>query len=164
MAFGTGQHATTRGCLELLEWATATRRITRALDVGTGTGVLAIALAKLGVPDVWAIDNDPAAGAITHANAARNAVGERIGIGSRIDEAPGTFSLIVANLFAYLLEELAARFAAVLAPDGVLICSGLLVADEARVRAAYRTLGLETQRRHEEADWVTLALHRVAPQ
>jgi ribosomal protein L11 methyltransferase len=158
MAFGTGQHATTRGCLLLLEAAVAQRAVTRALDIGTGSGVLAIALAKLGVAEVWAIDTDTTACAIAADNARCNRVGTHVSIRSRVDEVAGLFDLITANLFANLLDELAVRFSLLLGPDGVLICSGFLTADESRVRSAYEAHGLQVVRRHEEQSWVTLAL------
>lgn len=162
MAFGTGQHASTRGCLSLLDWATEQRSIRRALDVGTGSGVLAIALAKLRVPEVWAVDIDPLAVTIAAGNAARNGVEEQIHFASEIDAVPGAFDLLTANLFANLLEELADRFARLLAPTGLFICSGLLTSDEHRVHRAYEALGFEISKRYEEAGWLTLALERRA--
>ena len=160
MAFGTGQHATTRGCLLLLEGAMEDRSMKRALDVGTGSGVLAIALAKLELPEVWAIDTDPNACTIAMANAVCNGVEAHVHIRSSLDEVPGAFDLVTANLFANLLEDMAARFVALLRPDGVLICSGFLNADELRVRSTYEARGLRLARRHEEQSWVTLALQR----
>ena len=163
MAFGTGQHATTRGCLLLLERAVEDRAVTRALDIGTGSGVLAIALAKLELPEVWAIDTDPNACTIAAANAVCNGVEAYVHIRSSLDEVPGAFDLVTANLFANLLEEMAARFVALLRPGGVLICSGFLNADELRVRSTYEARGLRLARRHEEQSWVTLTLQQSTP-
>ena len=160
MAFGTGQHASTRGCLLLLEGAIRDGDVTRGLDVGTGSGVLAIALAKLGLADVWAVDTDPVACAIAEANAAANAVEACVHIRPSLDQVSGTFDLLAANLFANLLEELAARLVGLLRPSGVLICAGFLVTDEDRVRSAYESRGLRLDRRHEEQSWVTVALRR----
>jgi ribosomal protein L11 methyltransferase len=163
MAFGTGQHATTRGCLSLLERAVDERAVTRVLDVGTGSGVLAIALAKLGLLEVWAIDTDSNACAIAEANAVRNGVEACLHIRSSLDEVSGAFDLIVANLFANLLGEMAVRFVGLLQPGGVFICSGFLNTDEPRVRGTYEARGLRLVRRHEEQSWVTLTLQRSTP-
>ncbi len=161
MAFGTGHHATTRGCLLLLEAAVRQGRIARALDVGTGSGVLAIALAKLGVREVSAIDTDPTARAVAEANAARNGVAGSVRVASTLDAVYGTFDLVTANLFATLLRELAPRLIRALRPSGRLICSGFLVGDEPAVRGDYEAQGLQVDHRYEEHPWVTLALKRT---
>jgi len=161
MAFGTGQHASTRGCLTLLEWAIASQPIGRALDLGTGSGVLAITLAKLGVREVWAVDTDPQALAIAQANAGRNGVGQHLHFASSADRVPGTFDLIVANLFAEVLRLLARRFVSLLAARGIFICSGLLSGEEHRVRSDYEGCGLEVRKHYQEDGWVSLALQRT---
>lgn len=161
MAFGTGHHATTRGCLLLIEDAFGRRHITRALDVGTGSGVLAIALAKLGATEVWAIDTDGDACAIAEANAASNGVAAHVHIRRSLDEVSGTFDVLCANLFADLLQQMAPKLAELVSPGGVLICSGFLTNDENRVRSAYEARGLHPGRRLEEESWVTLALQRT---
>jgi ribosomal protein L11 methyltransferase len=160
MAFGTGQHASTRGCLELLEHAVETQPVRRALDVGTGSGLLAIALAKLGVGEVWATDIDPAACAIATANAGLNGVRTQLHIASTFESTWGPFDLITANLFANILQELAPQLTRMLSPKGIVICSGLLVEDEQRVRTAYESLSCKLWERREEDSWVTLALRR----
>jgi ribosomal protein L11 methyltransferase len=162
MAFGTGHHGSTRGCLRLLDCATRELRINRALDLGTGSGVLAIALAKLGVPEVWAIDNDPSARAIAAGNIERNRVGACVRTASNLDEVPGPFDLVIANLFANILEELAPRLTQAVRPGGTLICSGFVAGDELRMRDVYRALGMVLDRHCEEETWVTLALRRKA--
>ena len=156
MAFGTGQHASTRGCLEGLDRAAARHLPSRALDVGTGSGVLAIALAKLGVSDIWAVDNDPTACTVATANAAVNNVADQVHVVSDLGGVSGRFDLVVANLYADLLEDLAQHLTALLTSDGVLIVSGFLEADEHRVRGAYVARGLGVACRHAEAPWVTL--------
>lgn len=161
MAFGTGQHATTRGCLTLLEWAIAERPVERALDLGTGSGVLAIALAKLGVSEVWAVDTDPQAIAAARANAARNRVAASLHFAANVDAVPGVFEVIVANLFANMLQELAPTLSRRLAPGGVLVCSGLLSEEEARVRGVFEACGMAVRRRYNEAGWVTLGLEQT---
>lgn len=162
MAFGTGQHASTRGCLKLLDWAVGTHTVRRALDLGTGSGVLAIALAKLDVATVWAVDTDPQALAVARLNAARNGVQERIEFGASLDEFPGSADLIVANLFAVMLTGLAERLCALTNPCGIVICSGLLADEEQGVRNAYEGAGLATRSHEEEDGWVTLAFQRSA--
>jgi ribosomal protein L11 methyltransferase len=162
MAFGTGQHASTRGCLLQIERAIVEHRITRALDVGTGSGILAIALAKLGVQDIWAVDTDPTARAVATANAAANGVAMQVHVLSDVAEIAGSFDLVVANLYADLLEALAPRLAERLRADGTLIVSGLLPIDEVRVRAAYERLRFAVGERHVEEPWVTLRLRRRA--
>ena len=162
MAFGTGQHASTRGCLQLIERAVG-RHLERAVDVGTGSGILAIALAKLGVPDVWAIDTDPMARRIAADHATANNVSNAVRIAATLDAVSGTFDLAVANLSATLLEELAPRLDRALRPDALLIGAGFLDVEEPQVTRIYERLGWESQQRYEEDGWVTLALHRGTP-
>jgi ribosomal protein L11 methyltransferase len=163
MAFGTGQHPTTRGCLELVDWATQRRPIEHALDVGTGSGILAIALAKLGA-EVCAIDNDPVARGVAAQNAARNGVAHRLRIGESLDAATAQYDLVVANLYADLLAALAADLVTALAADGLLLISGFLQADETRLSETYEALGLRRQARREQESWVTLGFIRCAPE
>jgi ribosomal protein L11 methyltransferase len=160
MAFGTGQHASTRGCLTLLEWAVLSRQIGRALDLGTGSGVLAIALAKLGAREVWAVDTDPQALAIAEQNCARNGVRPSLRFASNLDQVPEAFDFIIANLFANILTQRARQLTGLLAASGMLICSGLLSGEDERVRGAYEGCGLEFRKRYEEDGWVSLALQR----
>lgn len=160
MAFGTGQHPTTRGCLALLERILAARPVRRALDVGTGSGILAIALAKLGVHDVWAIDTDPTARDSAEKNSTQNLVAERVHVEANLDETPGQVELIVANLYADLLVSLAPRFAARLEDSGSVVCSGMLIADMARVRASFETSGFRLLCEVTDGEWATLALEK----
>ncbi len=159
MAFGTAQHASTRGCLELLERAIAGRHITRALDVGTGSGVLAIALAKLAVPEVWAVDTDPVACSVAQKNAALNGVAGSIRVRPGLADAQGTFDLVTANLYAAVLHELAPEFSRRLRRAGILICSGFLVTDETGIRNAYGADCNVLERRECES-WVSLMFER----
>jgi ribosomal protein L11 methyltransferase len=161
MAFGTGQHASTRGCLTLLERALAAQRARRALDLGTGSGVLAITMAKLGVHEVWAIDTDPQALAIARENAAYNGVEQHLHFAPSVDRVSGTFDLIIANLFAKVLELLAQRLVRLLDARGLLICSGLLSGEAQRVRGCYEGCGLEVRKCYEEDGWVSLTLKRT---
>jgi len=162
MAFGTGDHPTTRNCLRLAEDLAGRKPLGRVLDCGTGSGILAIAAAKLGAIAVWAVDTDPVARDITTANGAVNGVVDRLHIADSIDAVAGPFDVILANLFADLLAALAPRFRALLSADGFLICAGFLLGDAGRVEAAFSREGLHLARRIDEDGWVTVALHAGA--
>jgi ribosomal protein L11 methyltransferase len=134
LAFGTGEHPTTRLCLEAI--LAAPRRGGRCLDVGTGSGVLAICAARLGY-DVLGIDLDPDAIATAASNAERNGVAARFELGS-LERATGRYDLVVANLYAELLVE--HRDAIVLHVGGRLAMSGIMADRAAQVRDAFRAL------------------------
>lgn len=163
MAFGTGHHATTAGCLELIDWALADRPFERALDLGCGSGILAIALAKLGVKHILAVDTDTGVCQIAHDNIVNNGVQDRVRVSSIWTSGSGYFDLIVANLYAGLLKELAARLAGALAPNGLLICSGFLAADAGTVHDTFSSHGLALTRRWEDGDWTALSLQTRTP-
>lgn len=158
MAFGTGQHATTRGCLEAIDALVGAANVRSALDVGTGSGVLAIALARLGVPHVVACDVDPLVVPIARRNAIVNGVPEVLVLAGGVTAVRGTFDLVVANLLAEPLIHSARALAARVAPGGRLVCSGLLADQAATVVAAYPAWRVVGDRR--EDDWVTLTLGR----
>ncbi len=158
MAFGTGHHATTRGCLQLLE-RYLPPSCPAALDIGTGSGILAIALARLGVPRVVAVDTDPLAREAAAANVARNDVGSAITVLGSIDEVTGgPFPMVVANLQLATLLDLETRFAALTCPEGLLIASGLLQQDRGTFAAVYKRWGEGD--RIVDAEWVSLVLRR----
>jgi len=161
-AFGTGGHATTQGCLELLERALEASPVGRVLDVGTGSGVLAIAAARLGVRWVDALDLDPEAVAAAVANAARNDVADRVHV---VRGAPETWpgvpaELVLANLLGPALVTLAAPLARCCATPGRLIAGGLLVHEVPGVMAAYIPEGFRLVERIEREGWATLLLAR----
>jgi len=162
MAFGTGQHATTQGCLIALDRVLQSRSIKHALDIGTGSGILAIALAKLGVPEVWAVDVDPQALEIAERNAVQNGVQRQVRFSQDTGAVVGPVEVLVANLFANLLMDSARRFTDFLSADGLLICSGFLEDDEQRIQDIYGKLGLRPAWRYEQDHWVTLSLTRPA--
>lgn len=153
-AFGTGAHATTSLSLELLiELADAGEADGALVDLGTGSGVLAIAAAKLGWSPVSALDSEQAAVDATAANAEVNGV--EVGVrrlNLREEEAPWA-PTIVANLTAPLLESVAARLTA---PPRTLVCSGLLATEEDRVERALADAGLEVAERRRGGDWAAL--------
>jgi ribosomal protein L11 methyltransferase len=162
MAFGTGTHATTRGCMEFLE-RIATRfdgENFSALDVGTGSGILAIALAFLGARTVRAIDNDPVAVRVARENIRANGVAQRV---HSSDATPSMirskFDVVVANLTAETIEEVGADLEKKVAPKGFLVLSGILhqkaSAVAGRFAARFRVL-----KRKRSGEWVTLLLQR----
>jgi ribosomal protein L11 methyltransferase len=168
MAFGTGQHATTLGCLEALERLAVPPPV-RALDVGTGTGVLAIALAKLGVKRVVALDLDPQAITAARGNVRRNAIAGRVRLACRSleDAVPlakhaGAYPLVVANLYVDALVELAPAITARVGAGGHLVISGVLRSQQARVRAAYARPAWRLASAKRRGAWVTSVFERHA--
>ncbi len=164
-AFGTGHHGTTTGCLEaydrlLSEGAT----FAKVLDVGCGTGVLAIAAARTGSPTALGTDIDPVSVRIANENAALNDAGARFIHAAGLedpavaDEAP--FDLAFANILAQPLIELAADIHAALRPGGTTILSGLLRTQEEAVRTAYEAAGFTPANVLHKDAWATLVLTR----
>ncbi len=158
MAFGTGQHATTRGCLEEIEAAVEEAEVGSALDVGTGSGVLAAALARLGVPRVVACDVDPAVVPLARANLDRNRAGTVQLIAGPAGAIRARFDLVVANLLAATIVAEASALAAAVAPGGRLVVSGLLDGQLATVRTAYPAWRVAATRA--AGAWRTLRLVR----
>ncbi len=156
MAFGTGQHPSTLGCLTLIERALAPRvAVERALDLGTGTGILAIALALLGVRRVVAADTDATARNVAAENVQRNprAAGRICIVEGWQELAP--FDLTVANLYADVLCELAPLLTTVRRGAGSsLIVSGYLSCDRGRLETAFTQHGWELVETWSEEDWV----------
>jgi ribosomal protein L11 methyltransferase len=171
LAFGTGHHGTTRGCLLLLDAVLRRQRPARVLDLGTGTGVLAMAAAKALRLPVLASDIDPQAVRVARDNARRNGVGEFVdciqatGLGSPVFQARGPFDLVLANILANPLRAMATELTRHLAPNALVILSGLLPAHAGPVIAAYRARGLRLARRIEVEGWSSLLMHApAAPQ
>lgn len=160
MAFGTGLHPTTRLCLAgIEEWADQDLMgDARVLDVGTGSGILAIAAAKFGASYVLAVDTDPIAIETAVANAAANGLGDVIEArtgGLPLPE-PAEFHLVVANLIAGLLIDLAPELAATVWPGGRLMAGGVFHERESEVRSAFESAGLRLIGRRAEGDWLAL--------
>jgi ribosomal protein L11 methyltransferase len=164
MAFGTGHHETTSLCLLLLSDLAKRRRFSRALDLGTGTGVLAIAAAKLWRRAVLASDIDPVAVAVARENAILNEVGPLIrpvvadGVANPKLAAGTPFDLVIANILAAPLTRLAPQIAASIAPGGLVVLSGLLASQENLVSSFYRPHGLIFRRRLRDGPWSALLL------
>jgi ribosomal protein L11 methyltransferase len=166
-AFGTAHHPTTRGCLEAISRLTRRHVYAQVLDLGCGTGVLAIAAARtLPVANILATDIDARSVAVARENMQRNGAGRRIrtvratGLETPRLRQPQSFDLIVANILADPLVSLAGGLARIVAPGGTIVLSGLLVHQAAAVAAAYRAhdFALAAHRRLE--GWSTLVLLR----
>jgi len=165
-AFGTGHHGTTAGCLLAIERTVKTRTVRNALDVGTGSGVLAIAIARLARCPVLASDIDPVATRVAAENVRLNGVAPLVrlataaGIGLRLFAREGPYDLVVANILAGPLVALAPAIRRAVAPGGTVILSGLTVSQIGRVSAAYRRLGLRPTVPGIIDDWATLTFVR----
>ena len=158
MAFGTGSHPTTQLCLVALEEYVRPGR--RVADVGTGSGILAIAAAKLGAGLVAANDNDPLAVTIARENAQIN------GVTVSIAEAlpPGPYAVVVANILADVIIGMADNLARLTQPGGTLIASGIIDTREADVRQAVEAAGFSSQDTRHQGEWVALIFQRQATQ
>ena len=165
-AFGSGRHESTQGCLLALDCLARRQRIRRALDIGTGSGVLAVAAARLWPARVLALDSDPMAVATARETVRRNGLSQRVAVvrgkGFRVDSLSrlGRVDLIVANIRAKPIAAMAPAFARHLRPGGAAALSGLIAAEERLVLTAFRTRGLRLRRRIRLGAWVTLILTR----
>ena len=163
-AFGSGEHGTTRGCLEAMEWLSHSQRFARILDMGTGSGILAIAAAKLWKTNVLAVDLDPVSVRVTGENIRTNRVQKFVGTGvsdgySAMQVKRGAkYDLITANILARPLISFAKDLRQNLADGGVAVLSGLLVSQEKRVMAAHKMQGLSLKRKFVHGDWCTLVI------
>ena len=157
MAFGTGEHGTTRGCLRLLEHAV--KPGASVLDVGTGTGVLAVAAARLGAARVHGVDNDPEAIENATGTIADNGVADRVTLETReVDDAylratPAAFDLVLANVLSGVLRPLLPAFLVAMRPGAVLILSGILQAEAEGIVAAAADAGFTLVRDDREDEW-----------
>lgn len=169
LAFGTGAHESTRGCLLALERLARRRCFRRPLDLGTGSGILSIGMAKLWRVPITSVDIDPVAVAVARANAQRNRVAKWVrpvvsnGLRARRLRGGTPYNLIVANILARPLERLAPALARARSRDGVLILSGILTEQTPGVLAAYRAQGLALERRLVVGRWATLVIGSAGP-
>ncbi len=160
MAFGTGHHETTRSCLVLMEKYSAKSGEELFLDLGAGTGILAIAATSLGCRRVIALDTDPLAVEASRKNAELNqAKGVEIREGS-IESLNETFDFIAANLISGVLVQLAPALAARLKPGGIAVLSGILSGQDGEVIAAMTQAGLSLIERYCDGKWISLAVSR----
>ncbi len=166
LAFGTGHHGTTRGCLILFDRLLKRRRPASVLDVGCGAGVLAIAAARALHRRVWLGDIDPVAVEVANANAKLNGTGVLTraltakGVEARALRDPGPYDVVFANILAKPLRLLAPSLARQIAPRGEAILSGLLLSDVAGVLSAWRAQGFCLAERVHLEGWAALRLVR----
>ncbi len=163
MAFGTGLHPTTRLCLAVLErWSDEGHLAgARVLDVGCGSGILAIAAVKLGAVEVLGVDTDQIAAEATLANARRNRLVRKVRARrGTLPVAESPFDLVLANLIGSVLVHLGGELVAALRPGGRLLASGIFKDREDEVREAFTSAGLSLIGRTEETDWVCLEVVR----
>lgn len=160
MAFGTGQHATTQLCLREIENFSQFDLQHTVIDVGTGTGILAIALSKLGCKQLIATDTDPDALVAAARNAEANQVDLRLVQGS-IPDGVEPCSLVVANILAVVLKKIFPDLIRATRSGGYILLSGILDEERLEMRAIGESLGLEYIRHREQDSWVSLLFRRV---
>jgi ribosomal protein L11 methyltransferase len=166
VAFGSGEHGSTRGCLRALE-GVARRPKRRILDLGTGSGILAMAAARLWRVRVRAADIDPWSVRLARRNTRANGVGRLVdarladGWKSRFVRGGGPYDLVLANILARPLSLMAKDLGTHLAPGGIAILAGLLSTQARFVLAAHRRAGLVLERTLREGPWTTLVVRRL---
>ncbi len=159
MAFGTGTHPTTALCIRMIE--THLQAGDTFLDVGTGSGILMIAAAKLGAREVCGVDSDNMAVTVAEKNLKVNHIDPfRLLTGNLVDAVQGTFDVVVANILAEVILDLLPAVTTVLDSQGIFICSGIIVAKKAAVLAGLEEIGLTEIDVLEKEDWVAIAAHR----
>ncbi len=163
-AFGTGEHPTTRGCLEALDHLLRTERPAKLLDMGCGSGILAMAYAKASHGQAVAVDIDPLSVTIARENVRQNGLAAFVQVGysngthSPLVQQGAPYDLLMANIFARPLCEMARALRQLMAPGGKAILSGILTKQAAAVIAAYRAQGFTLVRRNDLGEWSVLAL------
>lgn len=162
MAFGTGTHETTNMCMELLE--KHLQKGMRVMDVGTGSGILAIAAAKLGAENILAVDIDPGAVKVADENVAHNGVGKQVRVveGDLVKSEAMPCELAIANIVADAICMLCGPLARHLLPNGLFICSGIIREREQDVLAAVTAAGYTMVERLTKGEWVALCLRSEA--
>ncbi|MCP4542923.1 MAG: 50S ribosomal protein L11 methyltransferase, partial [Chloroflexi bacterium] len=156
MAFGTGLHPTTQMCLAALE--ELVRPDVEVLDMGTGSGILAIAAAKLGAGHVLALDNDPVAIKAARGNTMTNDVQDVVStVSGSLAQVSGHYDIVVVNILAkVIIEMMQGGLAARVSPGGKLIAAGIIAEQESKVVTAMEQQGLYVVKRKQKEDWVCL--------
>ena len=160
MAFGTGTHETTSLCLEVLD--SRVKGGERMLDIGTGSGILAIAALKLGAAEAEGVDIDPMCVRTAGENAQRNGVQDRfkVLVGDLSDKATGVYNIITANIVASAILSLAPHVPALMAPSAVFIASGIIDTRKDEVLEGLRAAGLDPFEVHEKRGWVCIVCRK----
>ncbi len=160
MAFGTGTHETTSLCLEVLD--ARVKGGERMLDIGTGSGILAIAALKLGAAEAEGVDIDPMCVRTAGENAQRNGVQDRfkVLVGDLSDKASGVYNIITANIVASAILSLAPHVPALMAPGAVFIASGIIDTRKDEVLEGLRAAGLDPFEVHEKRGWVCIVCRK----
>lgn len=160
MAFGTGTHETTSLCLEVLD--ARVKGGERMLDIGTGSGILAIAALKLGSAEAEGVDIDPMCVRTAGENAQRNGVQDRfkVLVGDLSDKASGVYNIITANIVASAILSLAPHVPALMAPGAVFIASGIIDTRKEEVLEGLRAAGLDPFEVHEKRGWVCIVCRK----
>ncbi|MEJ2658143.1 MAG: 50S ribosomal protein L11 methyltransferase [Desulfobacterales bacterium] len=161
MAFGTGTHPTTRMCVALIE--KYLKKNDAFLDVGTGSGVLMIAAAKLGAGMIWGIDNDAVAVDIARQNLIQNQIPQsafKIITGDLVDKTTKRFDLAAANLNTKMILNLLENIQNVLSPNGILICSGILESDKNKILDKMRQTGFKVIEILSDEEWISMVCRR----
>jgi len=163
MAFGTGQHASTRMALSLIKKSIEEVTPEQALDVGTGTGILAMAAALFGAGRVIAIDNDPDAVVVAGENIGKNKLEGRIEVSTTpVEQIQGSYPLVCANIVHDVLVAMAPTLTGLTTPGGHLVLAGILSGEqEDNIIAVYRQQGLHLGDRQYQEEWVALLLRRA---
>jgi ribosomal protein L11 methyltransferase len=166
-AFGTAHHGSTLGCLTAIDDLAKRNHFGRVLDIGTGTGVLAIAAARVWSAQIIASDVDPIAQLTAHENIRRNRAASCVhaitatGLGHPLIRESSPYDLVIANILAKPLTAMAQDIAKALRPGGVVILSGITRKQAGHVAAAYRAVGFAHLARYTSSEWVTLTLRRT---
>jgi len=166
LAFGSGEHPTTEGCLRAIDYLAKRRRFRQVLDMGCGAGMLAIAAAKCWSTKVLAVDNDPAAVQVAADNMKQNRVAAQVqavlsdGYAHPLLRRRRPFDLVLANILADPLCAMARDLSRHLAPGGVVVLSGLLSRQAERVMAVHHGCGMRLRKRIDIGPWTTLMMSR----